>query len=156
MSEADIQEVKSIEEECRISPWSLLDYRNEIQRSDSIAFVVKEQAKVVGFVTARLITNPKLMTKISQESTESEIEIYNIAVKPHFQKQGIGQRLINQVIEKTTDIQLISIWLEVRKSNIKAVKFYGKNGFSKISERKNFYRNPVEDGIIMNKTLKNY
>ena len=167
MSESDIQEVKQIEKECEVSSWSLLDYHNEIQRKDSLTFVVKETSQVVGFIVARLITskpltlpNSQKIESISKEAnqkfSESEIEIYNLAVKPNLQQKGIGQMLINHLIEVTNELYSRNIWLEVREFNIKAVKFYEKNGFTKISRRKNFYNNPLEDGIIMNKTLTNY
>ena len=167
MSESDIQEVKQIEKECEVSPWSLLDYQDEIKRKDSLTFVVKETSKVVGFIVARLITNQPLTLSNSQKIeniskepeqklSESEIEIYNLAVKPNLQQKGIGQMLINKLIEATNELHSRSIWLEVREFNIKAVRFYEKNGFTKVSRRKKFYSNPLEDGIIMSKTLTNY
>ncbi len=158
MSEFDIEEVKQIEKECKISPWSLLDYREELGRKDKLAYVVKEQNQVVGFVLARLIINTCPGIQLNRKplslgkkirNLETEIEIYNIAVKPNFQRQLIGQSLLNQLLSHTANIQSRSFWLEVRESNIRAIKFYEKNGFKKIFKRKNFYRDPVEHGVIM-------
>ena len=67
MSESDIQEVKQIEKECEVIPWSLLDYHDEIQRKDSLTFVVKETSQVVGFIVARLITSKPLTLPNSQK-----------------------------------------------------------------------------------------
>ena len=40
------------------------------------------------------------------------------------------------------------ISLEVRKSNIPAIKLYEKFGFEKVGTRKDFYRKPQEDALI--------
>lgn len=157
MTESDILQVKQIEEACQISSWSLTDYKNEIERQDSLAFVVKKQSSVIGFILARPIT-----TQITTESEKvpdiaqmkTDIEIYNIAVSPSYQNQGIGQKLINQLVNHTANLPLRSIWLEVRESNLKAIKFYEKNGFTIISKRKSYYSDPVEDAITMTKTVE--
>ncbi len=149
MSESDIEQVKQIEKDCRTGPWSLLDYKNEIGREDGLAFVIKEQNRVVGFILARLITK-------DSTNTDTEIEIYNIAIKPIFQNQGFGEKLINQIIIYTANLHSRNIWLEVRKSNLKAIKFYKKNGFTEIFTRRNFYSNPSEDGILMKKSVKDF
>jgi ribosomal protein S18 acetylase RimI-like enzyme len=170
MSDSDIKEVRQIEKDCQVGSWSSLDYKNEIERKDGLAFVVKEQSQVVGFIVARLImkvisTNSTnnltstIETSLREKNSpnlEAEIEIYNIAVKLNFQNQGVGQKLINQIVSRTANLQSRSIWLEVRESNTKAIKFYEKNGFTKISKRKNFYGNPLEDGIVMNKLLTSF
>ncbi len=168
MSEADLEEVKQIEKESDISIWSLLDYKSEIKRKDGLALVAKEDSKIIGFIIARLIRfrNPtiksfdqvparkKLLGSLPILETETEIEIYNIAVKHIYQNQGVGQRLLNRLIDDTATFQSRSIWLEVRESNKNAIKFYKKNKFTEINKRKDFYNNPIEDGIVMKKFLK--
>jgi ribosomal-protein-alanine N-acetyltransferase len=44
--------------------------------------------------------------------------------------------------------------LEVRESNERARKFYYRNGFIDVAIRKNYYRNPVEDAIVMLRSLR--
>lgn len=152
MSDSDIEQVKQIEKDCRNSPWSLLDYKNEIGRKDGLTFVIKKQSRVIGFALARLITKPKVCCL----EYRTEIEIYNIAVKPDFQNQGVGQKLINQIVDCTASLESRDIWLEVRESNTKAINFYEKNEFIKVYKRKNLYTNPNEDGIVMKKSLKKF
>ena len=157
MTDCYIREVKHIEEECYLSYWSADDYRNEINRPDSLLFVAKLESKVIGFLVSRLITtNLKLLESSENSGSDAEIEIYNLAVKPISQQQGIGQRLINHLLDSTKKIASKTFWLEVRESNITAIKFYKRNGFNTISKRKSFYSNPNEDGIIMNKVLTNF
>lgn len=162
MSVNDIHQIKAIELECHLSPWSLLDYKSEIHRTDSLSFTAKNKSEVVGFLLARLITtkenitNTKIGDKSLKEDVEAEIEIYNIAITPLFQRQGIGAELFEKLISKTDHYRSRSIWLEVRGSNVKAVRFYQKHNFNQITIRRNFYSNPTEDGIIMNKVLHSF
>ena len=44
---------------------------------------------------------------------------------------------------------LESVFLEVRESNVPARNLYHSYGFSEIGERKNYYRDPIENAIIM-------
>ena len=145
ISPADIFEVKSLEQECNLAPWSLDDYFSEASRADSITLAAKTENRLAGFLIARLI-------KPSPSHNSYEIEIYNICVASEYRKNGIGRALIQEMIrgrkEKTT-----SIWLEVRRSNDKARSFYKGLGFETIGSRKNFYRNPTEDGLIMRKSF---
>ena len=47
-----------------------------------------------------------------------------------------------------------SAYLEVRESNMPAQKLYEKHGFVKTGERKNYYKNPIENAILMSKNMK--
>ena len=171
MSLSDIEEVKQIEQESSLGQWSFNDYVEELNRYDSITLVLKLKNQTIGFLIARLITNiPNSLLNSSQISgieqiktdnntvtvNKTEIEIYNIAVKSAFQNCGGGQKLLNYLFAITQGFEKKSFWLEVRKSNAKAIKFYEKNGFRKIYERKNFYSNPAETAVVMRKDLTNF
>ena len=52
------------------------------------------------------------------------------------------------------DISLSFISLEVRESNLAAISLYEKLGFKVEGKRKNFYRDPQEDGLIMTKRFE--
>ena len=102
----------------------------------------------VGFIIARFIFS-SVGENLSMEYSEAEADILNIGVRKKFRKQGIGKLLLNSVFNKARDLQVESIWLEARKSNLNAIKFYAANGFEKTQERKNFYTNPTENAVIM-------
>lgn len=140
MSEKDIVEVKKIEAEYNLSPWSIEDYYNEIKRTDSISLVAKVNKKIVGFIITRLI--------MSQNPSFYEIEIYNICVVSKYRRNSIGKSFIEK-LAKTSKRNIESIWLDVRKSNDSALSFYKKLNFKIIYTRKNFYSNPTEDGLVL-------
>lgn len=75
-------------------------------------------------------------------------EILAIATVEEYRNKGIAQELLNKI--KTKDI-----FLEVRKSNEKAINFYKKNNFKQISIRKGYYSDPTEDAIIMKMEVNN-
>jgi ribosomal-protein-alanine N-acetyltransferase len=162
MAASDLEQVHQIEQACCLNLWSVLDYQQELDRKDGLTFVVKNQKQVIGFIVARLISNYNnnyqtiLIKKDSSKNPEdkNEIEIYKIAVNPNFQARGFGQKLINQLIDQTKNLQSRSIWLEVRESNTKAINFYIKNRFAQISKRKNYYSEPDEDAIIMKRIIE--
>lgn len=69
-------------------------------------------------------------------------EIMKIAVLPEYRNRGVARELLEK-------IKIKDIFLEVRQSNEPAINFYLKNGFEKISTRKNYYKDNDEDAIIM-------
>jgi [ribosomal protein S18]-alanine N-acetyltransferase len=137
MNAADIPAVLEIEKECFLSGWSFESYKNELSRDDSQTFIVESEKVVAGYAILRLITSA------------SESEILNIAVKPEFQRHGIGTILLSEIVGFAKSRQIRSIWLEVRKTNFTAQDFYRRNGFVLSGQRKNFYTNPTEDALIM-------
>ena len=77
------------------------------------------------------------------------IDVYEIlAIATVEEYKGIAQELLDKI--KTKDI-----FLEVRKSNEKAINFYKKNNFKQISIRKGYYSDPTEDAIIMKMEANN-
>ena len=147
MSEADVVEIKRIEVECNLSPWSIEDYYNEIKRADSVSLTAVVGKLIVGFVISRLITN-----YISLSQSYDEIEIYNLCVLSDHRRNGIGKSLVEK-LAKIQNRNIKAIWLDVRKSNDNALCFYDKLTFKTIYTRKNFYRNPTEDGLVLKMEL---
>jgi ribosomal-protein-alanine acetyltransferase len=78
-------------------------------------------------------------------------ELCDIVVSPEFLAQGVGQALLNHCFDLTLERQLPVLFLEVRQSNQRAIRFYKKNGFEIISTRKHYYVNPSEDAWVMRK-----
>ena len=82
-----------------------------------------------------------------------EAELLNIAVYPGMRRSGVGQMLLDQMLQSATAAGARRLLLEVRKSNAEAIRLYEKNRFVNLGERKGYYRNPIEDAIIMERRL---
>ena len=81
-----------------------------------------------------------------------EADISNIVVHKDFRGQKIGSLLLKSLIDLAYSLNLKIMNLEVRKSNVSAIKLYEKFGFEVYGVRKNYYDN-VENAILMKKIL---
>ena len=92
-------------------------------------FVYEDNDEIVGYIGSWISDNTTIL---------------NFCVKKEYRGKGIGRLLLEEVLK----IKEGSITLEVRKSNLKAISFYEKNGFQSVLIRPNYYSNG-EDAILM-------
>jgi len=90
-------------------------------------------------------------TVIAVGAGESTLE--NMAVALPWQRQGIGRRLLAAGLLWCRAHASGAVFLEVRKSNGAAIALYERAGFSAVGNRPGYYREPVEDGLQMQKFL---
>jgi ribosomal-protein-alanine N-acetyltransferase len=138
----DIREILAIAEAGRLSPWSHRDYMDELARTDSLMLTAVTGDGLAGFIVARRVP-------ASGDDGGRDLEIYNIGVVPELYRKGIGGALMNEIIAISRRDRIRSIWLEVRASNERAIRFYEYFGFQIIASRRSFYRDPTEDGLTM-------
>lgn len=77
-----------------------------------------------------------------------EAEVLNLAVDPAFRRRGIAKALVERLIAGGH----ARILLEVRASNDSAQHFYAGLGFRQIATRKKYYRAPLEDAYVLERT----
>lgn len=78
-----------------------------------------------------------------------EAELVKIAVDKNYRRKCFGITLLKNSFDNLKRKGIKSVFLEVRQSNNQAIGLYKKMGFNEINTRKNFYRFPTEDGIVM-------
>lgn len=76
-------------------------------------------------------------------------ELCNLMVPPRYQGKRVGRLLLARCLEVARQRRLTRIFLEVRHSNHRAIRFYRRNRFRIVSRRKNYYRDPPEDAWVM-------
>ncbi len=81
-------------------------------------------------------------------------ELMNIAVDGCFRGRGAGSALMEAVLERAVLLGAEDVFLEVRESNAPARHLYEKYGFETIGRRKKYYQKPVEDAILMKRTME--
>ena len=147
-----IEDILRIQAECDLSVWSKNDYLGELERADSI-FKIAQSAdgKIAGFALARLLIGENRQN--DPAITFNSSEILNIAVRKNLQSKKIGQMIFNEILRELRQRNVLEIWLEVRKSNAKAISFYQKNGFEMRFERKNYYTNPTENACVFQRLI---
>lgn len=80
-----------------------------------------------------------------------EATLFNIAVDPAWQRQGLGRQLLEYLIQALEERGVATLWLEVRASNTAAIALYESLGFNEATIRRNYYPTAQgrEDAIIM-------
>lgn len=128
-AEKDLSAILSIERLCQVSPWTLETFNRCFKEKYFSAVAEKEFAdqtkQICGFI---------FMSHVLDEA-----HILNVAVAQSYQRQGIGQLLINTAHVHAIKCQARIIFLEVRESNIAAKNLYKKIGYKKIGLRENYY-----------------
>ena len=143
----DVESIFSIQTECGLSPWPRSAYEAEVNREDSIILVAAgTNSDTAGFITGRVIP--------AGSGPSSHAEIYNLGVRERLRRQGTGSALLDRFVNICMRFGVGEVFLEVRKSNLAAIGFYGVHGFVKTGERKNFYADPVESAEIMTMRLE--
>lgn len=157
--------VAEIARECLPEHWSLDGIKDVLRYDNNIYYVAcNVEAMENTFFKDMKKTDIGQESKICNPSgrivgfagimlVADEAELLNIAVTPSFRGQGIGQMLLDKMITEAAQKATRRLLLEVRKSNVSAMQMYNKNQFVKLGERKNYYSNPKEDAVIMERKL---
>lgn len=118
--------------------WTASILKSELESKLSKYLVAKENENILGF--AGIIILP------------DDIEITNIVTKKSERKKGIGNLLLEKIIEISKETEKEFISLEVNEKNIIAINLYEKFGFEKVGLRKKYY-NGIDDAIIMTRKI---
>jgi [ribosomal protein S18]-alanine N-acetyltransferase len=76
-------------------------------------------------------------------------DLSNLAVDPRLRRRGIGRRLLEAAIAGARVAGARALFLEVRESNAVALSLYSSRGFSQVGRRRGYYRQPVEDALVL-------
>lgn len=126
-----IDDVYEIEKACFSNPWSRADLAKQLDLETSHFIVADIDGRAVGYMGLQIFSGEGYVT--------------NVAVLPEYRGQGIALALINEQLKNKMGF----ITLEVRESNIPAIRLYEKAGFENMGIRPKFYSNPTENAIIM-------
>ena len=137
MTAAHVPQIAELEKLCFSDPWNEVSVASELENPLSLWLVALDGDRVAGYV--------------GSQSVMGEADMMNVAVHPDYRRQGIAERLIAALIERLRSNEVYCLLLEVRASNEPAKALYGKLGFAEVGRRKNYYRNPKEDALILRK-----
>lgn len=137
MLASHVQQVAELEKICFEDPWSERSVASELDNPLAYWLVWEEEGRVLGYVGSQTVLG--------------ETDMMNIAVSPDARRQGIARKLILALVEALQAQHSHMLTLEVRASNLPAIRLYEGLGFAQIGRRKNYYRNPKEDALILRK-----
>ena len=142
MTEKHVAQVAELEKICFGSAaWSEKSIASELNNALSLWIVAVEEEKVLGYVGSQTVMG--------------ETDMMNVAVHPDYRQQGIATGLITELIGALKKQESHCLTLEVRASNEPAKNLYKMLDFEEIGIRKNYYRNPREDALILRKEWQN-
>ncbi len=141
MKESDIIAVSSLEMGCLENPWPEKQIVYEL-KEDPVAhlYVAVVDNEVVGYIDFMI--------------TFDSASVSRLAVNSEFRNKGIGTALLDKMVEvclKQKD-RVSWITLEVRASNLEAIKLYKKNGWEQVTIKKKYYDNE-EDALYLVRSI---
>ena len=138
MVQEDADGVARVEAACMPVPWSRQSFWEEASHTDAYYLLATDAERddlIVAYAGCWVLAN--------------EGHITNVAVDPAYQGQGLGRRLMNELILRVKELGVDSMTLEVRPSNQVAINLYTSLGFRSVGQRPKYYTNPVEAAEIM-------
>lgn len=136
---ADIPALLEIEAACFSHPWTEAQLLRWMQPDHLFLVCVREQT-VLGYCNAQLVLDTA--------------DIGNVAVSPAARRRGLAARLLRELEHRAAAQGVTQLQLELRAGNTPALALYEKSGYLSVGRRKNYYRDPKEDAILMTKFLK--
>lgn len=131
----DLEEVCKIEQESFSMPWTKEAISDSLKNENNVYLVAEYAGRIAGYCG---------MWNIAGEG-----QINNVAVDKAYRGKGIASKMMKVFIEEGRKKNLIEFTLEVRESNLAAIRLYEKAGFQKEGMRKDFYDSPKENAVIM-------
>ena len=137
MKQEHIPAVARLEQENFSLPWSENVLRSELTNPLSLWLVALKGNAVVGYVGAQIVPD--------------EADMMNLAVNDAHRRMGIGKSLVEELVKRLQARMVRSLTLEVRVSNLPAIKLYEGLGFQTVGRRPGYYQKPKEDAFILRK-----
>lgn len=138
MQREDLEEVLRISEECFNSDsWNRKAFEREFELDYSYRFVLEEEGKIIGYAVVWKIFD--------------DVTLMSIAIRKGMWGKGYGKKLMEFLIDYFKE-KANRFMLDVRRSNIRAIRLYQSLGF-KISSIRHAYYSDGEDAFLMVREL---
>lgn len=140
METRDLVFVMAIQSACpEIAQWTAHDYGRVVQ-GEMAGWVCDEKDDAAGFIVARRIGE--------------DLEILNFAVRAESRKKGVGASLLREALAWGATFRAEKAFLEVRASNLAALRFYEHSRFEVTGRRSRYYTAPIEDALVLTARLE--
>ena len=127
--------MEKIEKKIFSIPWSKKSFSDSLQSNHTLYVVAEIDKSIVGYCGMYLSFN--------------EGNITNVAVDPSHRRKKIAGQMLKYILKRAKEKEITDVILEVRETNVPAIKLYEQIGFEEAGIRKNFYEKPVENALIM-------
>lgn len=138
-SEHDVGVITEIENRVFRHPWKKNQIKKELKQENGKLVYVEIEKKIMGYIMVQVVKN--------------EAQILNIAIDVPFQHRGYGKKLLQYTLHELGT--QTNVFLEVRESNLPAIKLYSEFNFEKIGAREHYYSDG-ENAIVMFRKAVSY
>jgi len=135
MQQEDCEEVFQLFKKCFANTWSYQSIQDMFLQPGYSSLVARKNGTIIGYIGILTVLD--------------EADIINVAVDPDHQGMHIGSDLLQCMLQEADRQGIQKMFLEVRISNQPAIRLYQKGGFSRVGIRKNYYKHPAEDAVMM-------
>lgn len=105
--------------------YSLDLLKKSFDNESEVVIVAEDNNKLIGYILFSFVLD--------------EAELLKIGVLESHQRCGVGKNLHAKMEDYLREQNVKNIFLEVRIDNKKAINFYEKNGYEKVTIRENYY-----------------
>lgn len=138
MTTRDLNEVMVIEQATFASSWPRDIFQQILENNNGHGYILTLKKEIIGYICILKKGNA--------------IHLANFALKEEYRNKGMGTKFLQQIIDSVSG-DFDFIYLEVRKSNKKAIKLYENFGFKIYQIIADYYLKPKEDALLMVKLL---
>lgn len=137
----DVAQAAQIDRMSFSLPWSEYSFKHEVAENENTRAYVAElkqsdgKSSIAGLVIIWLVLD--------------EVHVGTIAVHPENRRMGIGRLLMVKALQESAEQGSKLVYLEVRRSNLAAIRMYQEFGFQIVGERKKYYQDNGEDALLM-------
>ena len=136
MTPADVPHVAAVERGAYPCPWSEGIFRDCL-RVGYLCRVAEDDGQIVSYGIVAM--------------GAGEAHILNICVAAHMRGRGIGRRMLQLLLERSSQAGMQDVFLEVRPSNPHAIALYQSLGFHEVGRRRAYYQAEMgrEDALVL-------
>lgn len=146
---SDLDGVIQINRECLPENYTTLFFMNLFRRFPKTFIVAENNGETVGYIMCRIETG---IPSFKILGITKKGHVISIAVLPEHQKRGIGFSLVQEALQAMVGYNAKECYLEVRTSNLPAIKLYKKWGFEVTRTIRDYYADG-EDAFVMARHL---
>ena len=141
MRSSDVADVVAIERSAYQFPWSEGIFRDCLR---------------VGYLCRVVTISRQLMAYAVMSFGAGEAHILNLCVAEAHRRRGVGQQLLLALLERAGAAGMREAFLEVRPSNVAAIRLYLALGFEQVGMRRGYYQavNGREDAAVLKRVLR--
>jgi ribosomal-protein-alanine N-acetyltransferase len=146
---SDLEGVMNINRQCLPENYSPHFFINLFKRFPATFIVAELNGKLVGYIMCRIETG---IPSFKLLGITKKGHVISIAVLSDYHRKGVGYSMIQEATNSMTTYGAKECYLEVRESNMAAVRLYKKLGFEIARTIRNYYADG-EDAYLMAKPL---